>query len=109
MKVVHDKRVQSGVLFYRFPVCHAHNFMGISYLSHRITSYNVCYTKLLRFIVGEDLKAGTLVEILPEWHSEEAGIYAVYPVRKHLSGKVRALVDYLAEVFKEASWNSVGP
>jgi len=60
------------------------------------------------FIVGEDLKAGTLTEILPEWHSEEAGIYAVYPVRKHLSGKVRALVDFLAEVFKKASWNSMG-
>ncbi len=60
------------------------------------------------FIIGEDLKAGTLVEILPEWHSEEAGIYAVYPVRKHLSAKVRVLVDYLAEVFKDAPWNSLG-
>ncbi len=58
------------------------------------------------FIVGEDLKTGSLIEILPEWHSEEAGIYAVYPVRKHLSGKVRALVDYLVEVFKDAPWNS---
>ncbi len=61
------------------------------------------------FIIGGDLQAGTLIEIHPEWHSEEAGIYAVYPVRKHLSGKVRALVDYLVEVFKDASWNTTGP
>lgn len=58
------------------------------------------------FIVNEDLAAGTLVEILPQWHAEERGIYAVYPTRQHLSGKVRALVDYLADKFKDAAWNS---
>lgn len=59
------------------------------------------------FIVGEDLRAGRLVEVLPEWHVEERGVYAVYPTRQHLSGKVRALVDYLAKVFKGAAWNTL--
>ncbi|WP_303722327.1 LysR family transcriptional regulator [Malonomonas rubra] len=58
------------------------------------------------FIVEADLVAGKLIEILPEWHAEERGIYAVYPTRQHLSGKVRALVDYLADKFKDASWNN---
>src|SRR5437762_72101 len=35
------------------------------------------------FLVGEDLAAGTLVELMPEFKSIELGIYAVYPTRKH--------------------------
>lgn len=48
------------------------------------------------FIVADDLKAGRLVQVLPEWHSEELGVYAVYPSRKLLSAKVRTFVDFLA-------------
>lgn len=58
------------------------------------------------FIISDDLAAGNLIEILPEWHVEERGIYAVYPTRQHLSGKVRALVDYLADKFKNENWNT---
>lgn len=58
------------------------------------------------FIISDDLAAGRLIEILPEWHTEERGIYAVYPTRQHLSGKVRALVDYLVDKFKQEKWNS---
>jgi len=47
------------------------------------------------FIVGEDLDAGRLVQVLPDWRSAEMGIYAVYPSRKHLSAKVRTFVDFL--------------
>jgi DNA-binding transcriptional LysR family regulator len=48
-----------------------------------------------RFIVGEDLRKGKLVHVLPEFMSPELGIYAVYPSRKHLSPKVRTFVDFL--------------
>ena len=47
------------------------------------------------FLVGQDLLNGTLVELMPEFHSQEMGIYAVYPTRKHLSAKVRVLIDFL--------------
>ncbi|MBM2853350.1 MAG: LysR family transcriptional regulator, partial [Steroidobacteraceae bacterium] len=33
----------------------------------------------------------------PEYRSIELGIYAVYPTRKHVAPKVRALVDFLYE------------
>jgi DNA-binding transcriptional LysR family regulator len=49
-----------------------------------------------QFIVGDDLAAGRLVRVLPEWQSSEFGVYAVYPSRKHLSAKVRTFVDLLA-------------
>ncbi|WP_029133866.1 LysR family transcriptional regulator [Sedimenticola selenatireducens] len=49
------------------------------------------------FLVGDDLAAGRLVEILPEYRSIELGIYAVYPTRKHVAPKVLALVNFLGE------------
>ena len=49
------------------------------------------------FLVGEDLAAGTLLELMPQYRSIELGIYAVYPTRKHLSPKVRALIEFLAQ------------
>ena len=48
------------------------------------------------FLVDDDLRAGTLVELMPEYQSPELGVYAVYPSRKHLLPKVRLLIDYLA-------------
>jgi DNA-binding transcriptional LysR family regulator len=48
------------------------------------------------FLVGEDIAAGTLVELMPEFRSLELGIYAVYPSRKLVAPKVRALVDFFA-------------
>lgn len=47
------------------------------------------------FLVGEDLRAGRLVEIFAEYR-REITIHAVYPSRKHLSAKVRTFVDSLA-------------
>ncbi len=51
------------------------------------------------FLCGEDIRAGRLVEVLQEYRTEDLGIYAVYPSRKHLSAKVRTFVDYLAAAF----------
>ncbi|NNU42074.1 LysR family transcriptional regulator [Ramlibacter montanisoli] len=48
------------------------------------------------FLVEHELRAGRLVELLPEYRSHELGVYAVYPSRKHLLPKVRLLIDYLA-------------
>ena len=57
------------------------------------------------FMVFKDLRHGDLVEVLPDYRSVELGIYAVYPSRKHLSPKVRALVNFLAERFEHISWD----
>jgi DNA-binding transcriptional LysR family regulator len=51
------------------------------------------------FIVAADLAAGRLVRILKDYAPTPTGIYAVYPSRRHLSAKVRAFVDFLAERF----------
>jgi DNA-binding transcriptional LysR family regulator len=51
------------------------------------------------FVVDTDLAAGRLVELLPEFRSIDLGIYAIYPTRKHVAPKVRALIDFLARQF----------
>jgi DNA-binding transcriptional LysR family regulator len=56
------------------------------------------------FLVGEDLRSGTLVEVLPQYRSHDIGVYAVYPTRKHVSPKVRMLVEFLLEAFRTKPW-----
>lgn len=56
------------------------------------------------FLVAPDLAAGTLVELLPEFRVKTLGIYAVYPSRRHVSPKVRALVDFLVERCADVCW-----
>ncbi len=52
------------------------------------------------FIVGPDLAAGRLVALLPGYHAPEIDVLALYPSRRHLSAKVRVMVDFLADAFK---------
>jgi DNA-binding transcriptional LysR family regulator len=56
------------------------------------------------FLIGRDLADGALVELMPEFHAQELGIYAIYPTRRHVSPKVRALVEFLAQRFAGVRW-----
>jgi DNA-binding transcriptional LysR family regulator len=56
------------------------------------------------FLVDAHLASGALVEVLPQYRSIELGVYAAYPSRKHLTPKVRALIDFLVEAFRVPSW-----
>jgi DNA-binding transcriptional LysR family regulator len=58
------------------------------------------------FQVGPDIKAGKLVTFLPEWSGPTFGIHAVYPSRKHLSLKVKTLIDYLIEKLAGTDWQT---
>jgi DNA-binding transcriptional LysR family regulator len=56
------------------------------------------------FLIGDDLRSGALVELMPQYRAVELGIYALYPSRKHVLPKVRLLVDYLVAALKKKSW-----
>ena len=52
------------------------------------------------FIVGPDIRAGRLIPVLTDFETDRApNIYAVYSHARHLSPKVRAFVDLLADAF----------
>ena len=57
------------------------------------------FVHLPTFIVGDDLRAGTLVSVLEPYVAQDLTLNAVYPTARHLSPKVRAFVDFLAERF----------
>ena len=44
------------------------------------------------------LASGTLVQLLPDWTQPLLPVYVVYPPNRHLSAKVRAFVDWAAEL-----------
>ncbi len=59
------------------------------------------------FIVAPDLKTGKLVQVLADFETSPHNIYAVYPPNRHLSAKVRTLVDFLSDWFgPDPVWDS---
>jgi len=63
------------------------------------------------FIVGRELQAGRLIEVLPGTVPLERSLYAVYLPNRHLPLKVRAFIEFLAARFgSEPYWDRLaGP
>lgn len=59
---------------------------------------------LPRFIVWDDLRAGRLVDVLPELPPVDDGIFAVYPRSGFGSVKLRTLVQYLQASLARPPW-----
>ena len=53
------------------------------------------------FIVGSALGDGRLETALGPYEETDFGVYAVYQHTRHLSTKVRTLIDHLSECFKD--------
>ncbi|NIA71024.1 LysR family transcriptional regulator [Pelagibius litoralis] len=53
------------------------------------------------WLIGPDLKAGRLVQVLPRYHGPDSAINVVYPPGRHLSARVRCFVDFLVERFAD--------
>jgi DNA-binding transcriptional LysR family regulator len=63
------------------------------------------------YMVSDDLAAGRLVVVLPDWEPTELDIYVTYSTRQKLPVRVRALLDFLREWARSApEWSEpVGP
>jgi DNA-binding transcriptional LysR family regulator len=42
------------------------------------------------------VRAGKLVQVMPQYNTPDADIYAVYAQRHQLSARVRSFVDFIA-------------
>ena len=49
------------------------------------------------YYVKQHLQSGELVTLLDNYRAPDEGIWAIYPQNRHLSPKIRLLVDYLVE------------
>ncbi len=58
------------------------------------------FTVLPDFIAAPAIEEGSLVSVLEDHLLQDGGIFVVYPHRRYLPAKVRALVDFMANWFK---------
>lgn len=49
------------------------------------------------WLIEDDLAAGRLVRLLPACRFRSVTLHAAYPERRHLSAKVRSMIDFLVE------------
>jgi DNA-binding transcriptional LysR family regulator len=59
--------------------------------------------QLPTFMVGRDLREGTLLPLLKGYRVPDIDVLAIYPSRRHLSAKVRVMIDFLVEAFRGTS------
>lgn len=72
--------------------------------------YEAGITLTPTFVVGADIQAGRLQAVLTDYKTLELSIYAIYPQHRHLSPKVRAFVDFIAErLAEEPYWDLKQP
>jgi DNA-binding transcriptional LysR family regulator len=50
-------------------------------------------------LVCDELRNGTLVRVLPAYYAQELDYFIVYPSRKYVPPKVRAMVDFLLDLY----------
>ena len=55
-------------------------------------------TMLPEYRCVDDLRARRLERVLPDWDAPAAPVHAVYPSSRHLSPKVKALLDHLQQM-----------
>lgn len=74
---------------------------GNAYLAAALAGLGVA--QLARFQAAPHIASGELVEILPEWQHPLIPMHVVYPPNRHLSARVRAFVEWAAELFARQS------
>lgn len=78
---------------------------------YRLALAGMGIIRFAEFLVGADVRAGRLIPLLQEFdRGDSPPITAVYPHKKHLSPRVRALVDFLVEKFTPVPpWHCTEP
>ncbi|MEM6460484.1 MAG: LysR family transcriptional regulator [Pseudomonadota bacterium] len=55
--------------------------------------------RLSAYLINDDLRAGRLVRLFPDYEDTSSDILAIYAQKRNLAPKIRALIDYLGGVF----------
>lgn len=65
-------------------------------LLHQAALGGAGITFLPTFIVGKSLDSGALKSVLDDYEEDDFNLYAAYPYARHLSPKIRTLIDHLS-------------
>ena len=49
--------------------------------------------------IADDVRAGRLRVLLPDWRHQDAPLHAIYHSKRYMAPRVRVLLDFLAERF----------
>lgn len=60
--------------------------------------------RLPSFLVGDDIAAGRLVVLLPDYPPQDSTIHALYAPNRFLAAKTRVFIDFLVERFSHPAW-----
>jgi len=59
---------------------------------------------MTEFMVACDVHDGKLVRVLPDWHSRNIDVQAVYPARQNLPPRLQLFLDHLAKALNPPPW-----
>ncbi|RYF81588.1 MAG: LysR family transcriptional regulator [Comamonadaceae bacterium] len=65
-------------------------------------------TQMVGFIAEPYLQSGELVQLMADWTMDAIPVHVVYPPNRHLSAKVRAFVNWTAELFTKQPYLARG-
>ena len=98
--IAHSMRVQENLLrFGGGKEIHLSPVMSLNDIRSMVTlAKNGAGIIRVHHYVGEEaVKAGELVEILPEYRLTDIPIYLYYPERRHLPARIRRFIDFVIE------------
>jgi DNA-binding transcriptional LysR family regulator len=81
--------------------------MNNSLAIHQAVLTGAGISRMPTFVVGEDIKQGRLIQLLPEYKLLERSIYIMFADRQHMAPKIRAFIDFFADRMKSTpSWDN---
>jgi DNA-binding transcriptional LysR family regulator len=57
--------------------------------------------QLPAFVIGDVVRSGKLVQVLPDWEAGKVPLHAVYPDNRLIAERVRAFVNFMARKAKD--------
>lgn len=72
---------------------------------HKLVRGGAGIAGLSRYLCEEDLEAGRLVQVLPQWSLPPVPLSLLFPSRRELAPAVRAFVDFMREIEPLAPWH----
>jgi DNA-binding transcriptional LysR family regulator len=61
-------------------------------------------TLMSDFMIADEVAAGALVRVLPEWTTRQTDVHAVYPARQNLPPRLTLFLDHLAKALNPPPW-----